>query len=313
MLIRSLPPILYVFTCLLSFSQPLRAATYTADGDVIGAVGHYTVRKEDNLYEIARRYDIGIVELLAANPGVAPWTPEAGTELTITTMHVLPAPRQGVVLNLAELRLFYFAGDNTVLTFPIGIGREGWQTPTGAAIIAKKRKNPAWIPPASIREENPALPDIIPAGPDNPLGAYALNLDWPSYAIHGTNRPYGVGKRSSHGCIRLYPEDIEALFNAVEIGEQVTVIDTPYKLGWQGDTLFLEVTPTQLQSDAIAEYRKPSPVSIPEIYEAIRQVEGGVEINWYAVEEAIARRSGIPVAIGERGMAVRGDIMRRWR
>ena len=133
------------------------------------------------------------------------------------------------------------------------------------------------------------------------MGNYALNLGWPSYAIHGTNRPYGIGKRSSHGCIRLYPEDIEVLFNAVSVGMPVTVIDTPYKLGWRDDTLYLEVTPTQVQADIIAEYRRPFPSAIDEIHDAVRNAAGeNTQIDWYAVEEAATKRSGIPTAIGER-------------
>ncbi len=279
--------------------RPLRAAAFVPEGDIVGVVTRYQVEEKDNLYEIARRFDIGIVELLAANPGIDPWMPKAGTELTITSAHILPPDvREGIVINLSELRLFYFAKNGSVMTFPIGIGQEGWQTPVGKTRIASKRKNPAWIPPASIREEDPELPDIIPAGPDNPLGEYALYLDWKKFLIHGTNRPYGVGKRSSHGCIRLYPEDIETLFNAVDIGTKVTIIDTPYKLGWKGEVLYLEVTPTQEQSDAIANYRRPFPLSIPEIYDHIRASAGNTNINWYEADHAIAKRSGIPVEIG---------------
>jgi L,D-transpeptidase ErfK/SrfK len=197
--------------------RPVRAATFVSEGDLVGAVTYYQVEEKDNLYEIARRHDIGIVELLAANPGVDPWMPEEGTELTITTAHILPTtPHEGIVINLSELRLFYYAKNGQVMTFPIGIGQEGWQTPLGKSTIVKKRKNPVWIPPDSIREENPELPEIVPAGPDNPLGEHAIYLGWRKFLIHGTNRPYGIGKRSSHGCIRLYPEDIEILFNTVD-------------------------------------------------------------------------------------------------
>ena len=290
------------FLIVFIVSVPFIAADsiHHVDGDIVGAMSHYTVTKEDNLYEIARRFDIGIVELLAANPDVDPWTPKEGTELKITTAHILPTIRQGIVLNLSELRLFYFMDANTVMTFPIGIGREGWQTPLGSTTIKKKRKNPAWIPPESIRKEEPNLPKIIPAGPNNPMGAYALNLGWPSYAIHGTNRPYGVGKRSSHGCVRLYPEDIEALFNKVEVGTPVTVIDAPYVLGWQNNILFLEVTPTQSQSDSIAEYHTPTPTDGSQIYDAVHKMSAIAKVDWRAVDAAIAKHSGIPTAIGKK-------------
>lgn len=301
MLFRWLIVLLILLILAYCSVRPLRAATFTLESDVVGEITHYTVKEKDNLYEIARRHDIGIVELLSANPGIDPWMPEVGTKLTITSTHVLPpGPRKGIVVNLSELRLFYFVDDRTVMTFPIGIGRDGWETPIGTTKIVLKRKNPAWIPPTSIREENPDLLEIVPAGPDNPLGAYALNIDWPGYVIHGTNRPYGIGKRSSHGCIRLYPEDIEALFKVADIGTKVTIIDTPYKLGWRGKDLFLEITPTQQQSDAIAKYRRPFPVSVPELYDAILEAAGDAEINWYEVEKTIERRDGVPTIINHQ-------------
>jgi L,D-transpeptidase ErfK/SrfK len=289
----------YILIILLATASPSDAATYTPSGGVVGEVSYYTVRQEDNLYEIARKNDIGIVELLAANPGIDPWTPPKGTKITLTTAHLLPPVREGIVLNLSELRLFYFMKKGNVMTFPIGIGQEGWQTPLGTTLVASKRRNPPWIPPSSIREENPDLPDIVSPGPDNPLGAYALYLGWKKFLIHGTNRPYGIGKRSSHGCVRLYPEDIEILFNAVSVGTKVTIIDTPYKLGWRANKLYLEVTPTQQQSDAIAQYRRPLPISIPEIYKAIQKIAGEKSIDWYRVEEAISTKSGVPAIISK--------------
>lgn len=281
--------------------RPVYAATYSPVGDVVGTVISYTVKKGDNLYTIARHFDIGIVELLSVNPGINPWKPVVGTELTITTAHLLPEPRHGIVLNLSELRLFYFVDATTVMTFPIGIGREGWLTPTGSTTIVMKRRNPVWTTPASILAENPELPASIPAGPDNPMGAYAMNLGWINYAIHGTNRPNAVGKRSSHGCVRLYPEDIDVLFHAVATGTSVTVIDKPYKLGWQDDTLLLEVIPTQVQADAVAAYKIPPAVSIPAINDSIRAIEAqNIEIDWRSVEQTIADHNGIPTVIGKR-------------
>jgi L,D-transpeptidase ErfK/SrfK len=278
------------------------ATTYTPDGDIIGTVTPYTVKADDNLYAIARVHDLGIVEVLAANPGIDSWVPEEGSELTLPTTHVLPqVEHRGIVINLSELRLFYFPDPHTVMTFPIGIGKEGWQTPTGHTSIVLKRKNPVWIPPASIRAEDPDLPEIFPAGPDNPLGDYALDLAWRDYRIHGTNRPYGVGKRVSHGCIRLYPEDISVLFSLVEKGTPVTIIDTNYKLGWQGNRLWLEVTPTQKQADKIARYREPKPVDIPEIHQTIEQMAGNnAVIDWYAVDRAVSQYNGVPVVVAQR-------------
>jgi L,D-transpeptidase ErfK/SrfK len=276
-----------------------QAATYKIDGDIVGEIKHHNIKPKEDLYVIARRFDIGIVELLSANHGVDPWRPKKGIDLTITTSHILPdEPREGIIINLSELRLFYFPDEQHVMTFPIAIGRKDWETQQGTTKIISKREHPTWTPPESIREENPDLPDVVPAGIDNPLGAYAMGLGWPNYVIHGTNRPYSVGKRSSHGCIRLYPEDIEKLFAAVKLGTKVTVIDEAYKLGWQGDNLFLEVMPTQEQTDIIARSKIPKPLDIPEINDVVRKKSGeNSEINWQAVKDAVHARNGIPTII----------------
>lgn len=292
------------FLALFSLWQaaPARAEIVTPDGDVFGIITLHEIAPEENLYTLARRSNMGIVEMLAANPGLDPWLPPPGHQVTLTGMHLLPpGPREGIVINLSELRLFYYLADGDVMTFPIGIGREGWQTPLGVTTVLRKRKDPAWTPPLSIRAKDPDLPALVPAGPDNPLGQYAFYLGFQSVLIHGTNRPYGVGKRSSHGCIRLYPEDIELLFDKVKIGTKVTIIDEPLKLGWRDNRLYMELSPTQEQADWIAEYRQPVNMTTPEIYDKIAAFAGkDTSINWYEVERAIQRRDGIPTAIGTR-------------
>lgn len=278
------------------------AAMYSVDDDTAGSLSTYHTKAEDTMYELARKFDVGFVELMAANPGVDVWQPAANTRLIVPNAHILPAvARKGIVINLPELRLYYFVDNEHVYTFPIGIGREGWRTPRGEMKVVRKMKDPEWIPPASIRKEEPDLPEIVPAGPDNPMGAYALYLGKGSYAIHGTNRPYGIGKRSSHGCIRMYPEDIEVLFNLVKPGVRVTIIDKPFAVGWRGDKLYLKVTPTQDQADVISEeYRQPEPVHLPDVYRELKRVAGKVDIDWYAVEQAIGKQSGLPVLVGKR-------------
>ncbi len=271
---------------LLLYSGGLFAAEYKPNRDVVGAIEHYKVRKGDSYSSIAHTFDIGIVELLAANPTVNRQKPRVGQELIIVSAHILPkAARSGIVLNLPELRLFYFADDGTVMTFPVSIGREGWETPMGMTRVTRKRKDPVWTPPKSIREENPELPDHVPAGKDNPLGAYALDLQWPGYAIHGTNRPYSVGKRASHGCIRLYPRDIEALFNAVKVGEQVMVVNEPYKLGWKGNKLYIEVSPRV----------KTAGDTLSAIKNDLQEMRATAD--WNKVKDAIEQHNGIPVMI----------------
>lgn len=291
----------FVLFILVLSASVTQATIYERKPDqmVVGKISYYTVNDEDTFYSIARKFDLGIVELLTANPGIDPWLPPIGSVLIAPTMHVLPNVKQeGIIINLAELRLFYFPDAETVLTFPIGIGKEGWRTPLGNSKITLKRKDPTWIPPPSIRAEDSTLPAIVPPGPDNPLGAYALNLSLPLLAIHGTDKPYGIGLRSSHGCIRLYPEDIETLFNLVQEGTKVKIMDEPYKLGWRDHTLFLEISPTQLQTDLITESKKPAFTLMPEMYKDILTLTGDAKkVHWLAAEEAVKNRHGIPIPI----------------
>jgi L,D-transpeptidase ErfK/SrfK len=210
-------------------------------------------REEDTLSDIARRFNVGYEEVVRANPTVDPWLPRAGTRIVLPTQFVLPdGPRTGIVINLAALRMYYFPprqkGElQTVVTHPIGIGRVGWITPLGATKVTGKRENPVWHPPASVRREHAAEGDPLPAkvgpGPDNPLGKYAMNLGWPSYLIHGTNQPYGVGIRASHGCIRMYPEDIAALYHDIPVGTKVTVVNQPMLYGRRGEQVYLQSFP----------------------------------------------------------------------
>ncbi|MCL7930035.1 L,D-transpeptidase family protein [Halomonas llamarensis] len=221
-------------------------------GDVIGERYTITVENhEETLIDIARRHNIGFEEIRMANPEVSLWVPGEGTEVIIPSRYILPpVPRKGVVINLSELRLYYYPADNPgiVETYPVSVGREEFATPVGVTRTTIKVKDPAWAPPASMRREaakrgDPA-PAIVPPGPDNPLGEHAILLNMPSYLIHGTNRPDGVGMRVSRGCIRMYPEDIESLYERLPSGTKVNLIDTPFKAGWAEDgTLFVQSFP----------------------------------------------------------------------
>ncbi len=223
------------------------------DDKVIGEIQITRATQEDTLSDIARRFNLGYEELVRANPGVDPWVPGEGREIILPTQFVLPdAPRDGVVVNLAALRVFYFPkrqpGElQTVITHPIGIGKVGWTTPEGTTKVVSKRKDPVWTPPPSVRKEHAEhgdpLPKVVPAGRDNPLGAFAMNLGWSGYLIHGTNKPYGVGMRSSHGCLRFYPEDIALLFNEIAIGTQVHVVNQRLTYGWHDGKLYVQVMP----------------------------------------------------------------------
>jgi len=235
-------------------SLPKPKATHHFDvdsgSDIVGYVQKTIVGKDDTLPDIARRFDVGYEEILTANPGVDPWLPGVGREVVVPTQFILPAaPHEGVVVNVAEMRIFYYpphkkGEPETVYTHPIGIGKVGWKTPEGTTKIVSRQKDPVWVVPKSVREEHQEdgeqLPAKVPAGPDNPLGAYEFRLGWPSYLIHGTNKPYGVGMRSSHGCMRLYPEDIAVFFDLIPIGTKVTVVNQPYLFGWRDGTLYLQ-------------------------------------------------------------------------
>jgi L,D-transpeptidase ErfK/SrfK len=270
-------------------------------GDLIGRFGQRVVRPGETLIAIAQEEKLGYVELLAANPGVDPWLPRAGTRLLLPAAHLLPdARRRGIVVNLGDLRLYFFPKDGgAARSFPLGIGRDGWETPTGDTKIVRKRAHPTWTPPASIRAEEPGLPACVAPGPDNPLGAYALNLGWNGYVIHGTNKPAGVGRRVSHGCIRLYPTHIAALFAAVDVGTPVTVVDQPVKLGWVGSQLYLEVHPTQAQVDEIEAGRPITPTPLTGITQTVRQAAGSEagRVDWQTVRKAVRERRGIPIRI----------------
>jgi len=267
--------------------------------DIIGEVQTHTAVWEDMFVDIARRYDVGYVHLRAANPDVHPWVPGVGTRVTIPSAHILPdAARKGIVINIPELRMYYFSSSG-VRSYPLGIGRDGAETPRGSTTVVRKTVNPTWYPPASIRKEKPYLPAVVPPGPDNPLGAHALYLGWKSYLIHGTNLPDGVGRRTSHGCIRMYPEDVAELYRMAGPGTPVTVVNQPVKVGWRGGDLYLEVHPTPDQADEI-EMRDPvTPVSHPGLEDKVRKAAGADadRVDWDLVAQVAAEHRGVPVRV----------------
>jgi L,D-transpeptidase ErfK/SrfK len=299
-----------IVLALLLAAVPRSAGTSELTGDILGVLGQHTVAAGDTLVDLARRYDLGFVELRAANPEADTWAPPAGTTLVLPTAHLLPeAPRQGIVINLAELRLYYFDRAGTVVTFPIGIGGEGWETPVGQTRVVGKRERPTWTPPPSIRAERPHLPAQIPPGPNNPLGDFALDLGWRGYLLHGTNTPDGVGRRVSHGCIRLYPEDIAWLFPRVAVGTPVTVVDQPVKAGWSDGALYVEVHPTQTQADAIeaGEVVKPDPAT--DLDWRVQRAAGAAagRLDWPLIRRIAEERRGVPVRAGPTPPAAAAD------
>ncbi|MHB0776959.1 L,D-transpeptidase family protein [Halomonas sp. WWR20] len=284
-------------------SWPVGHYPLPEQGDVIGQVQVTTATQEDTLIDIGRRYGVGYEEMRRANPETRTWLPGEGTEVVVPTRFILPpGPREGVVVNVAEMRLYYYppATDDEpvhVETYPISVGRMDWSTPLGETRIVAKVKDPAWYPPESIIKEHAErgdnLPRIVPAGPDNPLGQYAMRLDIPGYLIHGTNRPQGVGMRVTHGCIRMLPEDIERLFPKLPVGTQVRLIHAPFKLGWSQGELYVQAYPGLEEMEE---------TSITRITEAVDAVSTAVKDRQYPVDYARLRQiveapNGLPESI----------------
>jgi L,D-transpeptidase ErfK/SrfK len=287
--------------------------------DVVGLVQVVKVGKDDTLSDIARRFNVGYEEIVRANPKVDPWLPGAGHEVIVPSQHILPnAPREGIVINQAAMRLYYFpkrkAGERQVVyTHPIGIGKVGWATPQGSTKVIRKAKDPVWRPGAGVRAEHKEngeiLPAVVPAGPDNPLGNRAMYLAWPSYLIHGTNKPAGVGLRSSHGCIRLYPEDIEAIYEMVPVGEKVTVVNQPFVFGWHHDQLYLQAFDV-LEDDARDWQKAQKKLLTGALAKRIQEQlkARGEAVDWDAVAKLAHSPRGLPVSISQPDASVEAVI-----
>ena len=279
-----------------------RTTVERGPSEVTGFVQRVTTTADDTLIELAREYDLGYIELVIANPEVDPWLPGEG-EIILPTAYVLPpGPREGIVVNLAEQRLFLFREGEAPVTFPIGVGRDGFVTPTGSTKVVRKKANPTWYPGPSARADDPTLGRAVGPGPDNPLGTHAIYLGWPAYLIHGTNKPYGIGRPVSRGCIRLYPEDIVKLFELVDVGVPVRVINEPIKIGWMRGELFVEVHPTLANATEIEESGSFVADAIPDIREDLLAVAGeeAARVDWDRVRDAVTRRHGIPVQVTRR-------------
>lgn len=271
--------------------------------DIIGQVQTTVVQQGDNFPKIAQRFNVTYTGLMEANPNVDPAQPQPGTVLIIPSQYILPdVPHKGIVVNVAELRLYYFpAGQNEVMTYPIGIGIQNWETPLGLMKIVEKQKDPTWYVPPDIKKELWArgfhVPNQIPAGPDNPLGDYMMRLSNWTYLIHGVVDPSTVGRRSSSGCMRMYPENIQELFNAVPMGTQVRIINQPYKVGWEDGNLFMEAH-LPLQEQQIADGDDKTPI-VSAINDAVKKRT--VNINWDKAFVLVRQHMGLPEQIGQSG------------
>jgi len=273
----------------------------------IGKMQTYKLGEEDTLLDVARHFRLGFIEARAANPDTDPWTPVPGEEVIIPAFKLLPRTVQkGIVVNLAQMRMYYFKNpDQEPVTFPIGVGREGLQTPTGETTVIRKVAGPIWYPTARMREEKPFLPPAVRAGPSNPLGTHALYLGWPTFLIHGSNKPWAIGRRVSSGCMRMYPEDISDLFEMAPVGTKVTVVDQPILAGWIGDKFYLEANPSKTQGNDI---EIEGEHAVRELDDALKKVIAGAAgvpsemIDWEAVKTVVAERRGYPVLIANKNL-----------
>ena len=285
--------------------------------DVIGRLAFIALEQGDTLPDIARHFSLGINAVSAANPGVDIWVPEAGKRIMLPMSFILPdAPREGIVINLAAMRLFQFKRDSNlpkVSTYPVGVGTEERPSPTGEMYVERKAFQPTWHVPASIARDHlkkgDPLPDAVPPGPDNPLGEYALYLSKATYLVHGTNKPASIGLRATNGCIRLYPEDIKRLYETSPVKTPVYIVNQPYLVGRSNGMIYMEVHASAEDTDT-AEFDR--------MYKKLRNIEeeAGRTLDWSKVKKVLAEARGIPVPIfeirQEKGKGIAEHVFEFW-
>lgn len=272
----------------------------SANQAMVGTLAQVASRDTDTLSDIARHFGLGFNDMVIANPGLDAWKLTNDQPVLLPLQFVLPdAPRKGIVLNLANMRLFYYPKNlpQSLVTYPVGIGRQGWNTPMGATQIVAKKANPSWTVPESIHREHQQLgdplPKVIRAGPDNPLGNYAMPLGFSGYLIHGTNKPYGIGMQVSHGCVQLYPEDIEVLFKQVDVGTAVRIVHQPYLVAWEQNMLYLEAhEPLEKWAKQTKQLQKETRKKLEKM-----AAEKQLNVDWPRVDEVLRRADGIPTPV----------------
>ena len=267
---------------------------------MVGQLASVDASDNDTLSDLARHYGLGFNDISIANAGVDPWTLQTDQPVLLPLQFILPeAPRKGIVLNLANMRMFYYpkADTGSVSTYPVGIGRDGWNTPLGATQIVAKKADPVWTVPESIQQEHlqlgEPLPKVVRSGPDNPLGKYAMPLGIGNYLIHGTNKPYGIGMQVSHGCVQLYPEDIEAVFNKVDVGTPVRIVHQPYLTAWHEDMLYLEA------HQPLEKWAKQDKQLVKDVQKKLQKLaaQNNASVDWQRVDAVLKRADGVPTPV----------------
>jgi len=293
----------------LGTARLAQATVYTLqnkDDLVFGEDQTITTVYADSLYDLASKYSLGSEEIIRVNPGMDPWVPGAGKKVIIPGRHILPpGPHEGIVVNLPEHRLYYYpkpkrGQPQQVITYPVSIGKMDWRTPLGLTHVIGKQKDPTWYPPESVRKEHAAngdpLPASVPPGPNNPLGEYAMRLAAGNgtYLIHGTNNPLAVGMPVTHGCIRMYPDDVKALFPLVPVGTPVRLINEPIKVAWVDGELLLEAHPPV---DAQGQSFEPD---VEEFSQLLQKAVGDatVAIHWDYAREVLQKADGVIATVG---------------
>ncbi|WP_317451616.1 L,D-transpeptidase family protein [Methylobacter psychrophilus] len=314
-----------LFACsllLLTVVGNVYAATYNLpeiNGDRVvasstGDTVTITVDHDQTLLDIARHFNLGQTEIVTLNPNLDRWLIKKDTVVRLPNRRILPdSPHEGITLNIAEYRMYYYPANQpgTVRSYAHGVGRQDWQTPLGKTTVSKKVKDPSWHPPESIRREHAAngdpLPVVVPPGPNNPLGAYALYLNLPGdYRIHGTDvdKIFGIGMQITHGCVRMYPEDIEALYNSIPVGTSVYIVKQPVKVGWLNNTLYVEAHPDLEGEEKSADERYAVALAL------IQKANNGElpEFDQVALNKALKDLDGTPMPLYERLPPLEGEI-----
>lgn len=298
--------------CFAPFAAALELPLPPPGEDVVGEIQVIQARYEDTFADLGKTHDLGYLEMVAANPGVDAWLPGAGTEIILPTRYILPpGPREGVVINLAEYRLYYYPKNKPVVyTYPLGIGREGWESPVSNTTIAVKTPNPGWTPPQSIlrehAEDGDPLPSYVPPGPDNPLGPYKLTLGLPGYLIHGSNKKFGIGMRVSHGCFRMLNHNVLELASLVPVGEKVRIINEPYKFGLAQGKLYLEAHEPLSETGDTSVVDKHA--AVVNVLLKRDDLVGSHLLDWQRVRDIVAAEEGLPILIAEPMEATASNV-----